>query len=67
MEDQPFKRSRRLQTLPLLTIVEPPLPPKSQRLDIDGSNKLVGISEVLGEPELRANHLNLKTVEVKDL
>ena len=67
MEDQPFRRSRRLQKIPLLTIVEPPPPPQRQRLDIDGSFKLVGISEVSGELELRTNQVDTNTVEIGDL
>ena len=37
------------------------------RLDTDGSFELVGISEVLGEPELIANCFDLDTVEIEDL
>ena len=55
MEDLPLRRSRRLQNLPPLVIVEPPSPPQRRRLDIDGSFEPVGISEVLGELELRTN------------
>ena len=55
MEDQPFKRLRRLQNLPPLTIVEPPPPPQRQRLDTDGSFELTGDCEVPGELELRHN------------
>ena len=64
MEDQPLRRSRRLQNLPLLVTVEPPLPRQRQRLYIDGSFKPVGISEVPGEPELRTNQVDATTVEI---
>ena len=67
MEDLPLKRSRRLQNLPLLVTMEPPPPPQRRRLDIDGSFDPVGISEVLGEPELRTNQVDTTPVEIKDL
>ena len=35
-------------------------------MDIDGSFELVGVSEVLGEPELIANHFDLDTVDIED-
>ena len=47
--------------------MEPPPPPQRQRLDTDGSFEPIGVSEVLGEPELRENHFNLNTVEIEDL
>ena len=55
MEDQPIRRSRRLQNLPLFITLESPPPPQRQRLDTDGSFEPVGISEVPGELELRTN------------
>ena len=67
MEDQPFRRSRRLRNLPPLTALEPPPLPQRQRLDTKGSFEPVGISEVLGEPELIANHFNLDTFEIEEL
>ena len=67
MEDQPFRRSRRLQNLPLFTTVDPLPPPQRRRLDIDGSFKPVGISEVLGELELRTNQVDTTLVEIEDL
>ena len=67
MEDQPIRRSRRLQKLPPLITLEPPPPPQRQRLDTDGSFEPVGISEVLGEPELIANYFDIDTVEIEDL
>ena len=67
MEDQPPRRSRGLRNLPPLTTLEPPPLPQRQRLDIDGSFEPVGISEVLGEPELIANHFDLDTVEIEEL
>ena len=66
MEDQPSKRSRRLQNLPLFTTVEPPSPPQRWILDIDGSFEPVGISEVLGELELRTNQVDTTIVEIED-
>ena len=36
-------------------------------MDTDGSFEPIGVSEVLGEPKLRANRLNLNTVEIEDL
>ena len=56
-----------MQNLPLLITLEPPPPPQRRRLDTDSSFKLIGVSEVPGEPELRANHFNLNTVEIEDL
>ena len=53
MEDQPIRRSRRLQNLPLRIALEPPPPPQRQRLDTNGSFEPIGVSEVPGEPELR--------------
>ena len=67
MEDQPFRRSRRLQNLPFLTTVEPPLPPQRQILDTDNSFELVGISEVPGELELKTNKVDTTVVEIQDL
>ena len=67
MEDQPIRRSRRLRNLPPLITLEPPPPPQRWRLDTDGSFESVGISEVLGEPELIANHFDLDTVEIEEL
>ena len=67
MEDQPLRRSRRLQNLPLFTTVDPPPPPQRQRLDTDGSFELVGISEVPGEPELRMNKVDTTIVELEEL
>ena len=64
MEDQPLRRSRRLQNLPLFTTVEPPLPPQRRRLDTDGSFEPVGLSEVLGEPELIANRFDFDIIEI---
>ena len=67
MEDQPIRRSRRLQNLPPLITFEPPPPLQRRRLDIDGSFELVGISEVLDEPKLIANRFDLDTVEIEEL
>ena len=36
-------------------------------MDTDDSFEPIGLSEVLGEPELRENHFKLKTVEIEDL
>ena len=52
VEDLPLRRSIRLQNLPSLVMVEPSPPPQRRRLDIDGSFEPIGISEVLGEPEI---------------
>ena len=67
MEDQPLRRSRRLQNLPLFTTVEPPPPPQRQRLEIDGSFEPIGISEVSSEPKLRTNHVYTTIVEIEEL
>ena len=67
MEDQPIRRSPRLQKIPPLITLEPPPPPQRRRLDTDGSFEPIGVSEVPGEPELRENSLNLNTVEIEDL
>ena len=67
VEDQPLRRSRRLQNLPPSVTVEPPPPPQKRRLDIDGSFEPVGVSEVPGEPELRINQEETTAVETKDL
>ena len=67
MEEQPIKRSRRLQTLPPVTTVEPPPPPQRRRLDTDNSFEPVGISEVPSEPELRTNQVDTTAVEIEDL
>ena len=67
MEDQPLRRSRRLQNLPLFTTVEPPLPPQRWILDRDGSFEQIGISEVPGEPELRINQFDTTTIEIEYL
>ena len=52
-----------MRNLPPLVTLEPAPPPQRRRLDTDGSFELVGISEVLGEPELIANRFDLYTVE----
>ena len=67
MEDQPLRRSRRLQNLPTATTVEPPPPPQRKRLDTDGSFEPVGISEVPGEPELRTRQVDRTIVDIEDL
>ena len=67
MEDQPLRRSRRLQNLPPTTKVEPPLPHQRWRLDTDDSFETIGISEVPGEPKLRTNQVDITTVEIEDL
>ena len=67
MEDQPIRRSRRLQNLPPLVTLEPPPPPQRKILDTDGSFEPVGLSEVLGEPSLIANRLDFDIVEIEDL
>ena len=67
MEDQPIRRSRRLQNLPPLITLEPPPRPQRWRLDTNGSFELVGVSEVPGEPSLIANRLDFDTVEIGDL
>ena len=36
-------------------------------MDTDGSFESVGISEVLGEPKLIANHFDLDIVEIEEL
>ena len=56
-----------MQNLPPLITLEPPPPPQRRRLDTDGSFEPLGFSEVLGEPELRENRLNLNIVEIEDL
>ena len=66
-EDQPLRRSRRLQNLPPFTTIEPPHPPQRQRLDTDGSFESVGISEVPGEPKLMTNQVDTTTVGIEDL
>ena len=47
--------------------MEPPPPPQRWRLDTDGSFELIGVSEVLGELELRTNQFDLTIVEIEDL
>ena len=66
MEDQPIRRSRRLQNLPPLITLEPPPPPQRQRLDTDGSFEPTGVSEVPGGPALVANRFDFNTVEIED-
>ena len=56
-----------MQNLPPLITLEPPPPPQRRRLDTDGSFESIGVSEVLGEPVLRANRSNFNTVEIEDL
>ena len=56
-----------MRNLPPLTTLEPPPLPQRRRLDTDGSFEPVGISEVLGEPELIANRFDLDTVEIEEL
>ena len=67
MEDQAIRRSRRLQNLPPLITLEPPPPPQRWILDTDGSYEPIGVSEVLGEPELRTNQFDLTIVEIENL
>ena len=47
--------------------MEPPPPPQRWILDKDGSFEPVGISEVLGELELRTKHVDTTIVEIEDL
>ena len=56
-----------MQNLPPLITLEPPPPPQRRRLDTDGSFEPIGVSEFLGEPELRANHFYFNTVDIEDL
>ena len=56
-----------MKNLPPLITLEPPPPPQRRILDTDGSFKPIGVSEVLGELALRANHFDLTTVEIEDL
>ena len=56
-----------MHNLPLLITLKPPPPPQRRILDTDGSFEPIGVSEVTGEPKLRANHLNLNIVEIEDL
>ena len=67
MEDQPIRRSQRLQNFPPLITLEPPPPPQRKRLDTSGSFDPIGVSEVLSEPEIRASHFDFNTVEIEDL
>ena len=67
MDDQSIRRSRRLQNLPPLITLELAPPPQRWRLDTEGSFEPIGVSEVLGEPELRENCFNLNTVKIEDL
>ena len=67
MEDQPLRRSRRLQKISSSDIVEPPSPPQRQRLDTDGSFQTIGISEASGEPKLRTNQVDTTIVEIEYL
>ena len=56
-----------MQNLPPLITLESLPPPQRRRLDMDGSFKLIEVSEVPSEPELRANRFNLNTVEIEYL
>ena len=56
-----------MQNLPPLITLEPPPPPQRWRLDTDGSFEPIGVSEVPGEPALRANHFDFNTVEIEGL
>ena len=67
MEDQPIRRSRRLWNLPPLATLETPPLPQRWILDTDGSFEPVGLSEVLGEPELIANHFDLDIDDIEEL
>ena len=67
MEDQPLRRSRRLQNLTPLTTVDPPPPPLRYTVKKGGSFESTGISENLGEPELRYIQPELLSLEIEDL
>ena len=56
-----------MQNLPPLITLEPPPPPQRRRLETDSSFKSIGVSEVLGETELRENRFNLNIVEIEYL
>ena len=56
-----------MQNLPPLITLEPPPPPQRRILDTHGSFEPIGVSEVLGEPELRENRFDLNTVEIEEL
>ena len=56
-----------MRNIPPITALEPPPLPQRHRLDTEGSFEPIGISEVIGEPELIANCFNLDTVEIEEL
>ena len=56
-----------MRNLPPLTPLEPPPLPQRRRLSTGGSFEPVGVSEVLGEPELIANRFDFDTVEIEEL
>ena len=59
--------SRRLQNLPLLSIVEPPPPPQKWRLDTNSSFESPGVSESPWDPELCYTQPNPLSVEIEYL
>ena len=54
-----------MRNLPPLTALEPLPLPQRRRLGTDGYFEPVGTSEVLGEPELIANHFDFDIVEIE--
>ena len=56
-----------MKNLPPLITLEPPPPPQRRRLNTDGSFEPIRVSEVPSEQKLRANRLNLNTLEIQDL
>ena len=46
-----------MQNLPLFITLKPSPPPQRWRLDTDGSFEPIGVSEVMGELELKENRL----------
>ena len=62
MEDQPPRRSRRLQNLPPLLAVKPMPPPQRKGLDNNGSFESTSVSEILGEMELRYTQIDISLV-----
>ena len=67
MEDQPLRRSRRLQRLPLLSTMDLQPQPRRRRLNTNDSFESTDVSESLGEPKLRYTQIDTFSVEIEDL
>ena len=67
MEDQPPCRSQRFKNIPPLFTIDPPPPPKRQRLDTHGSFESTRFNQSPREPKLQCTQTDHLSMEIEDL